>query len=203
MQVWPRLPALGGVLTVQLGPCYAPAFGCRCGAMAHLPSWGTTGCSWGFVYKPARYPLHVQNGDYKGKSLFQLFSAILGSSHLETGSPGHQLCPLVAPVFCPHLPSSSRRKCKNAWNQWLFGSVPAHRFTANVQHDVPHCSGVALVSSLQAGVSDCSAHVASCSWASQWGNSAYRYAGLGGWQSGVSTYGPSHTAQTRLRVSLN
>lgn len=86
MQVWPRLPALGGVLTVQLGPCYAPAFGCRCGAMAHLPSWGTIGCSWGFVYKPARYPLHVQNGDYKGKSLFQLFSAILGSSHLETGS---------------------------------------------------------------------------------------------------------------------
>lgn len=201
MQGWPRLPALGGVLTVQLEPCYAPVFGCRCRAMAHLPSWGASGCSWGFVYKPAGHPLHVQNGDYKGKSLFQMFSAVLGTSHLETGSPRQQLCLLVALVFCPHLLSSSRRKCQNAWNQWLFGRVPACRFAANVQHDVPNCSGVALVSSLQVGVFDCLACAAPSSWASQWGKSAQRYAGTGGRQRGLSTCGPTHAAQTHLRVS--
>lgn len=148
MQGWPRLPAIGGVLTAQVGPCYAPVFGCRCGDMSHLPSWGAAGCPWGFVYKPAAYHLHVQNGDYKGKSLFQLFSAILGFSHLETGSPGQQLCPPVVPAFCPHVPSGSGRQCQSAWNQWLFGSVPARRFTANVQYDLSNCSGLALVSSL-------------------------------------------------------
>lgn len=166
MQGWPRLSALNDMLTVQLGPCYAHAFDCRCGAVAHFPSYGAAGCSRGVVYKPAGYPLHVQNGDYKNKYLFQLFSAVLGSRHLETSSPRQQLCPSVAPVLCSHLASSSRRKSQNSWSQWLFGSVFACKFTANVQHDVPNCSGVVLLSFPQVGVFDCSAHATSCSWAS-------------------------------------
>lgn len=114
MQGWPRLSALNYMLAVQLGPCYARVFDCRCEAMAHFPSYGAAGCSWGVVYKPAGYPLRVQNGDYKNKSLFQLFSAVLGSRYLETSSPRQQLCQPVAPVLCSHLASSSRRKCQNS-----------------------------------------------------------------------------------------
>lgn len=51
---------------------------------------------------------------YKGKSFFQLLSAVLGSSHLETGSPGQQLCLPVPPMLCFRLPSSSGRTCQKA-----------------------------------------------------------------------------------------
>ena len=73
--------------------------GADVGQWSMLCSWGAARCPRGFVYKPAGYPLHDQNGDYKGESLFQLFSAVLGSSHLEMSIPRQQLCPPVAPVL--------------------------------------------------------------------------------------------------------
>jgi len=84
---------------------------------------------------------------------------------------------LTAPVFCPHLPSSSGRKCLKSM---IICGMSTHRFKANVQYHVPNCSGVALVSSLQAGVFNCSAHAAPGSCTSQWGNSAQTYARAGG-----------------------
>lgn len=66
---------------------------------------------------------------------------------------------------------------ENAWNQWIFGSAPACRFTATVQHDAHSCCDVCLVSSLHAGMFDFSAHEASSSWPLQCGNSARGGAG--------------------------
>lgn len=91
----------------------------------------------------ARYSFYVQNGNYKGQSLFQLFSA----AWIQTPEDW-QLQAASGCQWHQFVPTCLGAAWENAWNQWIFGSVPACRFTANVQHDVHSCCGVHLVSSL-------------------------------------------------------